>query len=105
MAALGKFFLDRYAKENGKAIDGFAPETMELLMAYDWPGNVRELENAVERSVVLASGPLIEPRHLPPNVRPRVTPTGRSPGPSTVSKVSSSWSSRTWGPSSAGSRW
>ena len=74
--ALAKFFVDRYAKENGKALDGFAPEAMELFMAYDWPGNVRELENAVERSVVLASGPLIEPRHLPPNVRPRVTPTG-----------------------------
>ena len=74
--ALGKFFLDRYVKENGKTLDGLAPETMELLMAYDWPGNVRELENAIERSVVLASGPLVEPRHLPPNVRPRVTPTG-----------------------------
>jgi DNA-binding NtrC family response regulator len=49
---------------------------VELLMAYDWPGNVRELENAVERSVVLAGGPLVEPRHLPPNVRPRVTPSG-----------------------------
>jgi DNA-binding NtrC family response regulator len=74
--ALGKFFLDRYTKENARTLEGFAPETMELLMAYDWPGNVRELENAVERSVVLASGPLIEPRHLPPNVRPRVTPSG-----------------------------
>jgi DNA-binding NtrC family response regulator len=40
--ALAKFFLDRYVKDNGKAIDGFAPETLELLAAYDWPGNVRE---------------------------------------------------------------
>ena len=45
-------------------------------MAYEWPGNVRELENAVERAVVLAAGPMIEPRHLPPNVRPRATPAG-----------------------------
>ena len=74
--ALAKFFLDRYLQENAKALDGFAPETLELLMAYDWPGNVRELENAVERAVVLAAGPLIEPRHLPPNVRPRTTPAG-----------------------------
>ena len=51
--ALAKFFLDRYAKENGKTIEGFAPEALELLMAYDWPGNVRELENAIERAVVL----------------------------------------------------
>jgi DNA-binding NtrC family response regulator len=74
--ALAKFFLDRYTKENAKPLDGFTHDTMELLMAYDWPGNVRELENAVERSVVLAVGSTIEPRHLPPNVRPRVTPTG-----------------------------
>jgi two-component system NtrC family response regulator/two-component system response regulator HydG len=68
--ALAKFFLEKFAKENDKPIEGFAPETLDRLMAHDWPGNVRELENAVERAVVLASGPLIEPRHLPATVRP-----------------------------------
>jgi DNA-binding NtrC family response regulator len=43
---------------------------MERLIAYDWPGNVRELENAIQRAVALASGREIEPRDLPPNVRP-----------------------------------
>jgi two-component system, NtrC family, response regulator AtoC len=70
VAALARFFLDKYAKDNGKQIDGFAPETVELLMSYDWPGNVRELENAIERAVVMASGREIEPKHLPPAVRP-----------------------------------
>ena len=74
--ALAKFFLDRYTKENAKQIEGFAPETMELLIAYDWPGNVRELENAIERAVVLTTGSVIEARFLPPNVRPRLTPAG-----------------------------
>ncbi|HVK87455.1 MAG TPA: sigma-54 dependent transcriptional regulator [Kofleriaceae bacterium] len=74
--ALAKFFLDRYAKENAKTIEGFAPETMELLAAYDWPGNVRELENAIERAVVLTTRSQIEPKALPPNVRPRATPAG-----------------------------
>jgi len=74
--ALAKFFLDRYTKENAKQVDGFAPETMELLISYDWPGNVRELENAVERAVVLTTGPTVEARFLPPNVRPRLTPAG-----------------------------
>jgi DNA-binding NtrC family response regulator len=76
IAALAKFFLDRYAKDNGKAIEAFAPETLELLAAYDWPGNVRELENAIERAVVLATGSVLEARHLPPSVRPKLTPTG-----------------------------
>jgi DNA-binding NtrC family response regulator len=74
--ALAKFFVDRYAKENGKAIEGISPETLELLSAYDWPGNVRELENAIERAVVLATGTSIEARQLPPHVRPKMTPAG-----------------------------
>jgi DNA-binding NtrC family response regulator len=78
---LAKFFLDRYAKENNKPIEMFAPATLELMMTYDWPGNVRELENAIERAVVLASGSSIEPNHLPPNVRPKITPQGMPPIP------------------------
>src|SRR5512138_436008 len=63
--ALVKFFLERYTKDNGKAIEGCAPEAIELLMSYSWPGNVRELENAIERAVVLSSGSLIDIRQLP----------------------------------------
>jgi DNA-binding NtrC family response regulator len=76
--ALADFFLDKLMKENAKQLDGFAPQTLDLLCAYDWPGNVRELENALERAVVLtAAGSKIEPRHLPPTVRPAATfPTG-----------------------------
>jgi two-component system NtrC family response regulator/two-component system response regulator HydG len=73
---LAKFFLERYAKENGKPALGFSPEALELLAAYDWPGNVRELENAIERAVVLTSGSLVDARQLPPNVRPRLAPAG-----------------------------
>jgi DNA-binding NtrC family response regulator len=76
VAPLAKFFLDRYTKENNKVIEGFTPETMDLLVGYDWPGNVRELENAIERAVVLTSGPVIEARALPSNIRPRVMPGG-----------------------------
>jgi len=36
-----------------------------VLLDYDWPGNVRELENIIERSVALATGPVISLRDLP----------------------------------------
>ncbi len=74
--ALAKFFLDRYTRENGKTIEAFAPDTLELLASYDWPGNVRELENAIERAVVLNTGSLLETKFLPTSVQPRTSPTG-----------------------------
>jgi DNA-binding NtrC family response regulator len=74
--SLVKFFIDRYAKDNGKAIEGCAPAAIELLMNHSWPGNVRELENAIERAVVLSSAPLIETKHLPASIKPMAAPNG-----------------------------
>jgi DNA-binding NtrC family response regulator len=77
--ALAKFFVDRYANANGKAIEAIAPAALDLLVAYDWPGNVRELENAIERAVVMASGTTLEPKHLPASVRPSEQAEGGLP--------------------------
>jgi DNA-binding NtrC family response regulator len=74
--SLVQFFIDRYAKENAKSIEGCTPEALELLMSYPWPGNVRELENAIERAVVLATTATIEAKHLPVHVRPQALPGG-----------------------------
>jgi DNA-binding NtrC family response regulator len=61
-------FLAKFAKENGRGELRFAPDALKLLMDYDWPGNVRELENAVERAVVLSSGPTLETGLLPEQI-------------------------------------
>lgn len=53
---LAGHFLQRFAERNRKAVKGFTPQAMDLLIHYDWPGNIRELENAVERAVVLLPG-------------------------------------------------
>ncbi|MBI1940327.1 MAG: sigma-54-dependent Fis family transcriptional regulator [Acidobacteria bacterium] len=58
-------FLKKYCKENGKEGLAFPPEALKMMMDFDWPGNVRELENAVERAVVLSSGPELGPQLLP----------------------------------------
>ena len=47
-------FLERYARDNGKAIRGITPAALEKLAAYHWPGNVRQLENTIERAVALS---------------------------------------------------
>ncbi|MFQ6121963.1 MAG: sigma-54-dependent transcriptional regulator [Dehalococcoidales bacterium] len=62
---LANYFLKKFAEENQKEITGFSPDAVDLLLKYEWPGNVRELENAIERAVILAKGPLIEVTDLP----------------------------------------
>jgi len=62
---LAEHFLRKFGEENGRPGLQFVPAAMKAVMDYDWPGNVRELENAVERAVVLASGPALGPDLLP----------------------------------------
>lgn len=62
---LAAHFLKLYADENNVPAPALSPEAMRILMDYEWPGNVRELENAMERGVVLATGPTITPDLLP----------------------------------------
>ncbi len=63
--ALIDHFLERFAAENAKEINGISRESRDLLMKYDYPGNVRELENIIERSVVIARGDVISLEDLP----------------------------------------
>jgi two-component system response regulator HydG len=66
---LAEHFLQLYADRNGRRLTGFSRAAIEAMARYDWPGNVRELENAVERSVVLSRGTVIELDDLPPDAR------------------------------------
>ena len=68
---LANEFLARYAQQNGKQVTGFDNDSWSWILNYRWPGNVRELKNAVERAVIMTSGPTITladiaPRHLRP---------------------------------------
>ncbi len=42
----------------------FSSAALDALRAHTWPGNVRELSNAVQRALVVCSGPEIHPHHL-----------------------------------------
>jgi len=68
VSLLAQHFLKKYGAENGRAELRLSPEAIQSLLEYDWPGNVRELENVIERSVVLASGPLIGRGLIPDHV-------------------------------------
>jgi two-component system response regulator PilR (NtrC family) len=67
--ALANHFLERFAKEYGKPLRGFAPDTLAMLRRYPFPGNVRELQNVIERAVALESGTMVTPACLPERVQ------------------------------------
>lgn len=71
---LAEHFLQRFAARNRKAVKGFTPQAMDLLIHYAWPGNIRELENAIERAVVLLTGEYISERELPLTIAGQPTP-------------------------------
>jgi two-component system response regulator PilR (NtrC family) len=63
---LVKHFVEIYARENRKEVEGVSEDVFEILDAHDWPGNVRELENLVERAIVLSRSKVITRASLPP---------------------------------------
>jgi two-component system nitrogen regulation response regulator GlnG len=65
VAELAHYFLFRFDRELRKDLRGFAPETLELLQAYDWPGNVRELQSTIKQGMLNASGHILLPEFLP----------------------------------------
>jgi DNA-binding NtrC family response regulator len=62
--ALAFHFLNVFSEEVGKKVTEFSEGAMSLLVNHEWPGNVRELENAVQRSVILATDKVIREAHL-----------------------------------------
>ena len=63
------FFITRLNRYHKKNIVGISSMAKDILINYLWPGNIRELENAMEHAFVLADGPIIEIKHLPPELR------------------------------------
>jgi two-component system, NtrC family, response regulator HydG len=68
-----RHFIARQRKRTGRAITGFTPEALRLLLAHDWPGNVREIENAVAHAFITCSGGLAGPADLPFELRDKRT--------------------------------
>src|SRR6202162_4876244 len=58
--ALAHRFLEKFARESGKPVQGLTQQAMKLLADFHWPGNVRELENIIQRSVTLSAGPILD---------------------------------------------
>ena len=68
LLALAEHLLAFFARQTGKAVKGFSEEARAALLRHPWPGNIRELRNAVERAVILTTGPTVGTADLPAQV-------------------------------------
>jgi two-component system nitrogen regulation response regulator NtrX len=59
IAQLVTHFAAELTRKGGLPPKDIEPAALERLTAHDWPGNIRELKNAVERLLILASGPTV----------------------------------------------
>jgi len=67
---LARLFMEQFSAQLDTPVQSIAPAAMSLLLEHAWPGNVRELENVIQRAVVLAEGPELQPEHLPDSLGP-----------------------------------
>jgi DNA-binding NtrC family response regulator len=73
------YFLKEFNRIYQKNILGVSPECINRMESHDWPGNVREIKNVIHLAVVMCSGEVLLPEHLPKRF------FLEQPGPPTVS--------------------
>ncbi|MBN1656589.1 MAG: sigma 54-interacting transcriptional regulator [Deltaproteobacteria bacterium] len=61
-------FVECMARE-GQHTEGISKEVIPLLLDYCWPGNIRELQSALRYALIKSKGGLIQPEHLPEEVK------------------------------------
>ncbi|MGD9287195.1 MAG: sigma-54 dependent transcriptional regulator [Desulfobacterales bacterium] len=65
VALIVDYFLKEFNQSYNTNILGVSPACINRLESYDWPGNVREIKNVIHRAVVMCSGEVLLPEHLP----------------------------------------
>ncbi len=61
---LARTLLNRCAKEQARALNGFTTDACDAIEAYPWPGNVRELENKIKGAVIMAESKQVTAQDL-----------------------------------------
>ena len=61
---LARTLLNRYAKQQSRALNGFSNDACDAIESYSWPGNVRELENKIKGAVIMADGKQVTAQDL-----------------------------------------
>jgi DNA-binding NtrC family response regulator len=71
---LAEMLCGHFAARHSRQAKQFSPQAMRALQTFAWPGNVRQLRNIIERLVLTAPAPVIQPAHLPPFLTGKAAP-------------------------------
>lgn len=64
----------------GLRTEGISNSALATMVDYPWPGNIRELQSAIRYSLIKSKGRIIQPDHLPIELREmKVKPSSRGP--------------------------
>jgi two-component system response regulator HydG len=80
-------FMDRFARDYDVRSLELTPAAVRTLRERRWPGNVRELRNAVERAVLLATGPALDADDVAEAAGASSASTGELPFPATLAEL------------------
>jgi DNA-binding NtrC family response regulator len=61
IAMLADHFTAIYSRKYNKQDINLHPDTIRKLEDYHWPGNIREFQHAIERAVIMAGHPTLQP--------------------------------------------
>ena len=66
---LVRHYMEFFSRENNVRPKRITPAALDLLRHHRWKGNIRELRNAVERTIIMTPGDVIDVADLPSSVR------------------------------------
>ena len=61
---LAHYFLFRFNRQLGTAVQSISQEALDHLQKYRWPGNIRELQSVIRESLIVSTGPTLLPEFL-----------------------------------------
>jgi DNA-binding NtrC family response regulator len=75
IAPLARGMVARFSARFRKDLFDISPQALAVLGSCPWTGNIRQLENVLQQAVLVSSGPVLLPEHLPGTL------LGPAPGP------------------------
>jgi two-component system nitrogen regulation response regulator GlnG len=65
---LVRHYVRQFSRELRRDVQQLAPEAMARLRQYRWPGNIRELQSVLKQALLQATGSVLLPAFLPPEL-------------------------------------